>query len=94
MGPVSGVITTLATLFIIIATLAGVASVVVNALSESAWGMFTIVVTIPAALLTGLWMNKIRPGRVAEASLIGVTLVLLGVSSGKPFDDSRLGATT
>ena len=54
--------TTLATLFIVIATLAGVAMVVVNALSESAWGMFTIVVTIPAALLTGLWMNKIRPG--------------------------------
>ena len=53
----------MATLFIIIATLAGVAMVVVNALSESSWGMFTIIVTIPAALLTGFWMNKIRPGR-------------------------------
>ena len=82
--------TTVATLFIIIATLAGVAMVVVNALSESAWGMFTIVVTIPAALLTGLWMNKIRPGRVGEASLIGVSLVLLGVLFGKPFADSSL----
>jgi carbon starvation protein len=88
IGPLSGVTTTLATLFIIVATLAGVAMVVVNALSESAWGMFTIVVTIPAALITGLWMNKIRPGRVAEASVIGVTLVLLGVFLGKPFDDS------
>ncbi len=88
IGPVSGVTTTVATLFIIVATLAGVAMVVVNALSESAWGMFTIVVTIPAALITGLWMNKIRPGRVAEASVIGVTLVMLGVLLGKPFADS------
>ncbi|MGD0899338.1 MAG: carbon starvation protein A [Thermoguttaceae bacterium] len=91
LGPVSGFTTTLATLFIIVATLAGVAKVVVIALSESSWGMFTIVVTIPAALLTGLWMNKIRPGRVAEASLIGVSLVLLGVLLGKPFGDSPLG---
>ena len=88
LGPVSGTVTTVATLFIIIVTLAGVAKVVVIALSESSWGMFTIVVTIPAALITGLWMNKIRPGRVAEASLIGVSLVLLGVFLGKPFDDS------
>ena len=66
LGPISGVTTTLATLFIIIVTLAGVAKVVVIALSESSWGMFTIVVTIPAALITGLWMNKIRQGRVAR----------------------------
>ena len=90
LGPISGITTTLATLFIVIATLAGVAKVVVMALSESSWGMFTIVVTIPAALLTGLWMNKIRPGRVGEASAIGVTLVLLGVVLGKPFDESSM----
>ena len=91
LGPVSGTIATVATLFIIIATLAGVAKVVVFALNESSWGMFTIVVTIPAALITGLWMNKIRPGRIAEASLIGVTLVMLGVILGKPFADSQFG---
>ena len=50
--------------------------------------MFTIVVTIPAALVTGLWMNVIRKGRVGEATLIGVSIVLLGVILGKPFDDS------
>jgi carbon starvation protein len=91
LGPISGVTTTVATLFIVVATLAGVAMVVVNALRESAWGMFTIVVTIPAALLTGFWMNKIRPGHIGEASIIGVSLVLLGVLLGKPFADSAAG---
>ena len=85
ISPTSGVIASVATLFIIVTTLASVAIVVVNALAESAWGMFTILITIPAALLTGLWMYKIRPGRVAEASLIGVAIVLLGVILGQPF---------
>lgn len=88
LGPICGIATTLATLFIVVATLAGVAIVVVNALNESAWGMFTIVVTIPAALLTGFWMYKLRPGHVGEASVIGMTLVILGVIFGKTFDDS------
>ncbi len=88
LGPVAGVAATLATLFIIVTTLAATGKVVVNALNESAWGMFTIVVTIPAALLTGFWMNKIRPGRIGEASLIGVSIVVLGVIFGQQFDDS------
>ncbi len=91
LGPAAGATTTLATLFIIIATLAGVGMVVVNALSQSPWGMFTILVTIPAAMITGVWMYKIRPGRVTEATVIGVTLVMLGVVLGKPFGDSPLG---
>jgi carbon starvation protein len=88
IGPVAGATASLATLFIIVVTLASVASVVVKALAESTWGMFTILVTIPAALLTGLWMYKIRPGRVVEASAIGVTIVMLGVILGKPFSES------
>ncbi|MBL8877635.1 MAG: carbon starvation protein A [Phycisphaerales bacterium] len=91
IGEVSGHVTSIATLFIIVTTLAAVATVVVNALAESSWGMFTILVTIPAALITGLWMYKIRPGRVTEASIIGVTLVLAGVFFGKPFAESSLG---
>src|SRR6266446_6628173 len=71
IGKLSGVTTSIATLFIIVCTLASVGIVVVNALAESAWGMFTILVTIPAALLTGLWMYKLRPGKVTEASIIG-----------------------
>lgn len=91
MGPVSGSITSIATLFIIVITLASVGIVVVKALGESSWGMFTIIVTIPAALLTGLWMYKIRPGKVGEASAIGVAIVLAGVFLGKPFAESSMG---
>jgi carbon starvation protein len=87
----AGVTTSVTTLFITVCVLASVAMVVVYALSESAWGMFTIIVTVPAALLTGLWMYKIRPGRIAEASAIGVTIVLLGVFLGKPVADSSWG---
>ncbi|HEY4761595.1 MAG TPA: carbon starvation protein A [Thermoguttaceae bacterium] len=91
IGPIAGITTAIATLFIVVAVLASVAIVVVNVLSESSWSMFTILVTIPAALLTGLWMYKIRPGRVGEASIIGVTIVLAGVILGKPFQDSWMG---
>ena len=93
IGPLSGITTSIATLFIIITILASIGIVIVNALSESAWGMFTIIVTIPAALVTGFWMYKIRPGKIAEASVIGVTIVMLGVFLGKPFADSgrRIG---
>src|SRR5262245_60139952 len=91
IGPIGGITTSVATLFIVVCTLASVGIVVVNALAESSWGMFTIIVTIPAALLTGLWMYKIRPGRVGEASVIGVTIVMAGVFLGKPFAESGIG---
>jgi len=91
MGPWAGLITSIATLFIIVCSLASVASVVTHALAESAWGMFTILLTIPAALITGLWMYRVRPGKVVEASAIGVTIVLLGVVLGRPFAESDLG---
>ena len=91
IGPVAGATTAIATLFIVVAVLASVAIVVVKALSHSSWGMFTILVTIPAALLTGFWMYRFRPGKVGEASALGVTIVLLGVILGKPFADGPLG---
>jgi carbon starvation protein len=91
LGPLSGATTAIATLFIVIAVLSSVAMVVVKALSESSWGMFTIIVTIPAALLTGAWMYKIRPGHVGEASVVGVAIVMAGVIFGRPFADSAWG---
>jgi len=91
IGRIAGIATSLATLFIITTALAGVSIAVVNALSESPWGVFTILVTIPAAILTGQWMYRIRPGKVAEASLIGIAIVMLGVLLGHPFQEGRLG---
>src|SRR5579862_9912129 len=92
IGPVAGVVTSIAAMFIIIAVLASVAIVVVNALAESSWGMFTILATIPAALVTELWMRW-RKGRVGEASLVGMTLVMAGVILGRPFAESTFGHT-
>lgn len=88
----AGVATGFAILFIIITALAGLAIVVVNALSESIWATFTITVTMPAALLVGLYMYKIRPGKIAEASLIGVAIVILGVILGEPLSKTSIGS--
>ena len=52
---------------------------VVNALRDSPWGLFTIACTIPIALLMGWWMRRFRPGRVLEASTVGVLLLLLAL---------------
>ena len=51
---------------------AGLGLAVVNALRESSWGTFTIAMTIPVALFVGLWMYRIRKGKIAEASILGV----------------------
>jgi len=92
LGPVAGWCTAFAVLFIIIVALAGLAMVVVNALAESPWGVFTIACSIPIAFLMGQWMYKIRPGKVAEASAIGVVLLLIGVVAGNPVAQSSLGS--
>src|SRR2546428_2027628 len=82
IGSVAHKAATAAILFITILLLAGLAIVVVNALAHSPWGTFTVAMTIPAALLFGLYMYRIRPGRVVEGSLIGVALILLAVFAG------------
>lgn len=88
----AGVATAFAILFIIITALAGLALVVVNALNESSWATFTIVVTLPAALIVGLYMYKIRPGKIVEASLVGVVIVILGVVFGEPLSKTSFGS--
>jgi carbon starvation protein len=82
IGPVAHNAATAAILFITILLLAGLGIVVVNALAHSPWGTFTVAMTIPAALLFGLYMYRIRPGRVVEGSLIGVALILTAVLLG------------
>src|SRR5437762_1367820 len=77
LGPVAGLTTAIAVLFIIIVALAGLGLAVVNALHDSAWGVFAIGSSIPLALLVGLYMNRFRKGKIVEASLIGVTGMVL-----------------
>lgn len=87
----AGVVTGFAILFIIVTALAGLALVVVNALNESSWATFAIAVTIPAALLTGLYMYRLRPGKIVEASLVGFIIVLAGVVFGEPLSKTAFG---
>ncbi|HKW50973.1 MAG TPA: carbon starvation protein A [Candidatus Eisenbacteria bacterium] len=82
IGSVAHGASTAAILFITILLLAGLGIVVVNALAHSPWGTFTVAMTVPAALLFGLYMYRIRPGRVVEGSLIGVALILAAVLLG------------
>jgi len=91
LGPVAGWCTNIATIFIVTVALAGLAMVVVNALAESPWGTFTIAASIPIALLMGQWLYRIRPGRVVEASAIGVVLLLAAVVAGEPVAQSAWG---
>src|SRR5918911_4809301 len=79
ISPLSGLVAGVAILFIVVIALAGLGLVVVNALAESPWGAFTVGFTIPLALLMGLYMYRIRPGRIAEASAIGVIGLLFAV---------------
>ena len=83
-----GFIAQLAVLAIMIILLAVVALVVVNALKSSPWGTFTLAMTVPIALLLGLYLRFVRPGRVLEASAMGVALVLFAVVAGQWVADS------
>ena len=72
ISPLAGIIGSIAILIIVVVALAGLGLAVVNALRESSWGTFTIAMTIPIALIVGLYMYKIRPGKIGEASIVGV----------------------
>jgi carbon starvation protein len=82
IGPVGGFAAALAILFIIIVALAGLGLAVVNALSKSPWGTFTIALTIPIAFFMGIYLYRLRPGKVIEVSIIGVSLLIFAVFSG------------
>lgn len=90
VGPVAGLTAALAILFIIIVALAGLGLAVVNALTKSSWGTFTIAATIPIALFMGLYLYKIRHGKVGEVSVIGVILLILAVIFGRYIPGSGL----
>ena len=83
LNPAAGVIALLAILGILVILLAVLGLVVVNALAESPWGVFTVGATIPVAMLMGGYLRYWRVGKVLEVSAIGVVLLLLAVWGGK-----------
>jgi carbon starvation protein len=86
----AGMSALLATLFLLIITEAGMAVVVANSLFNSPWGTFTVASTIPIAIFVGLYLKYLRPGKIQEATIIGVVLVLLAVFYGSEIPGSVL----
>jgi len=83
IGRVGGFVAYVAIISIIIILLAVAALIVVNALKASPWGTFTIAMTIPIALLMGLYLRRLRPGKVLETSILGFVLVMLAIWGGQ-----------
>ncbi|GAB3451115.1 carbon starvation CstA family protein [Kineococcus endophyticus] len=82
IGVVGGIAALIAVFAIMIIILAVLALIVVNALAESPWGVFSIALTIPIALFMGVYLRFLRPGRVLEATALGVVLLLLAIVGG------------
>lgn len=87
MGPVAGTIALFGAFMIMIIILAVLAMIVVKALAESPWGMFTVIATMPIAIFMGVYMRYIRPGKIGEISVIGIVLLLFAIWFG-----GRVGA--
>ena len=83
LGPRAGVIVMLGALGVMVIILSALALIVVKALAESPWGTFTIAATIPIALFMGIYMRFIRPGRIAEISVIGFVLMMAAIVYGE-----------
>jgi carbon starvation protein len=83
MGPVAGTIAGFGVLLICIIVLSVLALVVVNALKGSPWGSFTVFCTLPIALIMGIYGRFLRPGRIAEMSIIGAVLLLAALIYGR-----------
>ncbi|MGQ2913314.1 MAG: carbon starvation CstA family protein [Aeromicrobium sp.] len=93
IGVIGGTAALIAVFAIMIIILAVLALVVVNALAESPWGVFSIGLTIPIALFMGFYLRYIRPGRVLEVTVIGVVLLLLAIIGGGWIDQTGLADT-
>ncbi|PYX65228.1 MAG: carbon starvation protein A [Acidobacteria bacterium] len=83
VGRVGGFVAYVAVISIIVILLGVAALIVVNALKSSPWGTFTIAMTIPIALLMGIYLRRLRPGKVMEASALGFILILLAIWGGQ-----------
>src|SRR5437660_4142232 len=90
IGAVTGLATAIAVLFVVVVALAGLAMAVVNALFHNPWGTFTLAMTIPIAFFMGFYLERWRPGRVGEVTVIGVVLLVAAVIAGRAVAQSSL----
>lgn len=93
LGATGGVAALLGAFVIMVIIIAVLALVVVRGLAQSPWGVFSIAMTIPIAVFMGCYLRFLRPGRVAEVSLIGVALLLLAVGAGAWIGETPWGAS-
>ncbi|MGZ4527478.1 MAG: carbon starvation CstA family protein [Mycobacterium sp.] len=93
LGATGGAAALVGAFVIMVIIIAVLALVVVRGLAQSPWGVFSIAMTIPIALFMGCYLRFLRPGRVAEVSLIGFALLLLAVASGNWVSETSWGAT-
>ena len=82
LGRIGGTAAIVATLLIMVIITAILALVVVNALGESPWGVFSVALTIPIAIFMGLYLRYLRPGRITEVSIIGFVLLMAAIIGG------------
>src|SRR5690606_1426893 len=92
LGTIGGIAATVATLAIMVIIVAILALVVVNALAESPWGVFSVSMTIPIALFMGVYLRFLRPGKVIEVSIIGFILLLAAIIGGGAVAATEWGA--
>ncbi|RYZ41402.1 MAG: carbon starvation protein A [Myxococcaceae bacterium] len=92
LGPAAGVTAMVGVLMIMMIILAVLALVVVKALTHSPWGTFTVAMTIPIAVLMGLYLRYVRPGKVLEVSIVGFVLLMLSIYLGGQVSESATWA--
>ena len=92
LGVIGGTAALIATLLIMVIIVAILALVVVNALGESPWGVFSVGMTIPIALFMGVYLRYIRPGKIMEVSLIGFVLLMAAIIGGGIVAETAWGA--
>jgi carbon starvation protein len=90
VSPLTGAATAIAIVFVMTVALAAMALVVVNSLKQSAWGVFSILCTIPIAIGMGLWSTRVRPGAIRSTTAAGVVLLLIAVGAGAWVQQSPL----
>ena len=91
IGPVGGLVALLGVLLIMVILIAVLGLVVVNAMKQSTWAASTVAATVPIAMLVGIYMTYLRPGRIVEASALGVGLILAAVVGGRYVGDLSWG---